>query len=312
MRPLSPVPADDKGPRTCLPVPVPRRSAGPGPSKLAYRLSRTWAKPGVRSLVLVYLPIVALGIAGWRVVSDDGLRLAAEAKVTAAWESIVQRPEFALEGVQITGGSDRLRAQVHRALGLPRGASSLGVSVTDLRERVEALGGVATASVQLDPQGILRVHVIAREPVALLRRADGTLVSLDREGTVIADVSRRAAHPTLPVLMGAGARDAVAEALALMESAPEVVPRLRAFVRVGKRRWDMVLADERRIMLPAEAPGTALARILALHYVEEILDRDVAVIDMRVPDRPTLRLTAQAAETMRLRRAVKATKGEDT
>ena len=45
---------------------------GPGPSKLSYRLSRAWAKPILRNAVLVYLPLVLLAIAGWRVAAHDG------------------------------------------------------------------------------------------------------------------------------------------------------------------------------------------------------------------------------------------------
>ena len=51
---------------------------------------------------------------------------------------------------------------------------------------------------------------------------------------------------------------------------------------------------------------------MALHYGEELLDRDVAVIDMRVPERPTLRLTPDAVEAYRLRQAVTAEDGKDT
>ena len=293
-----------------LPVPVAPR--GPGPSKLAYRLRRIWAKPWVRGLATVYVPLVALGLAGWRVAADDDLRRAVEARVASAWESIAARREFALEGVRITGVEGRRRAEVHRALGIPKGTSSLDVSVTELRGRVEALGGIARARVRLDPKGVLHVEAEPREPVALFRRADGRLFTVDRDGVVIAEATRRAAHPELPVLIGAGALSAVEEALALVAQGPEIVPRLRALVRMGERRWDLVLADDRRIMLPEAGAVTALARVMALHYGAEILDRDIAAIDMRLPSRPTLRLTGDAIETMRLHRAVRESEGEDT
>jgi len=97
-----------------------------------------------------------------------------------------------------------------------------------------------------------------------------------------------------------------------MDGAPDLVQRIRAFVRVGDRRWDIVLEGDRVIVLPAEAPGRALARVMALHYGEELLDRDLAVIDMRVPERPTLRLTPRGVEAYRLRQVVAAEGGKDT
>ncbi|MEO1457002.1 MAG: cell division protein FtsQ/DivIB [Pseudomonadota bacterium] len=285
---------------------------GPGPSKLAYRLRRTWAKPAVRSCFLVYLPMALLGIAGWRAVSDDALRARVEAETAAAWTALAARPEFALQGVAISGASARLRAAVHGALALPAGQSSLGVSVGDLRARVEALGAVQSARVQLDPEGILRVHVVPRDPVALWRDGEGRLASVAADGTVIAGVARRAAHPSLPVLVGEGARAAVGEALALMRQAPEITGRLRAFVRVGERRWDMVLERDVRVMLPAEAPGRALEQVQFLDLTREVLERDIAAIDLRVPGRTVLRLTERGEEAMRLRRAVDAEAGKDT
>ena len=58
--------------------------------------------------------------------------------------------------------------------------------------------------------------------------------------------------------------------------------------------------------------GLPLSRVMALHYGEELLDRGLAVIDMRLPPRPALRMTPEAAETYQIRRAVAAIGGEDT
>jgi len=104
----------------------------------------------------------------------------------------------------------------------------------------------------------------------------------------------------------------VAEALDLLDAAPEIVPRLRAAVRVGKRRWDLVLDRGLTIKLPAAQPLDALARVMALHYGEELLDRGLAEIDMRLPGRPALRMMPEAAETYQIRKAVGAFGGKET
>jgi cell division protein FtsQ len=66
------------------------------------------------------------------------------------------------------------------------------------------------------------------------------------------------------------------------------------------------------IKLPQTGSIEALSRIMALHYGEELLDRDIAVIDMRLPDRPALRMMPEAAETYQIRKAVAALDGKDT
>ena len=285
---------------------------GPGPSKLSYRLSRAWAKPIVRNAALAYLPLVVLAVAGWRVAAHDGLRGMIEAKIVSVVEHIAARPEFAVRGVAVVGGSEELQAEVRRTLDIKPGISSLNLDVEELRHRVEALGAVKTATVQFDPHGTLSVAVVERIAAALFRRADRVLVMLDSGGVEIDPAGPRADHPELPVILGAGAQDRVGEVIALLGAAPDMVTRLRAFVRVGERRWDVVLEPDMLIKLPAIGSVDALSRIMALHYGEELLDRDIAVIDMCLPERPSLRMTPEAAETYQIRKAVAAIGGEDT
>ena len=285
---------------------------GPGPSKLTYRASRAWAKPIIRNATLVYMPLIALAIIGWRVAANDALRGMIETKVVTLVEQFAARPEFAVRGVTVVGGTSELHADVRLALGIQRGMSSLRFDVEELRHRVEALGAVERATVQFDPQGTLRVAVVERIAVVLYRRPDKVLVMLDHGGVEIGPAVHRADHPDLPVILGAGAQDRVGEVIALLAAAPDIVPRLRAFVRVGERRWDIVLDRDMVIKLPGDASIDALSMVMALHYGEELLDRDIGVIDMRLPDRPALRMQPGAAETYQIRKAVAALGGEDT
>ena len=212
----------------------------------------------------------------------------------------------------MVGGGDELQGQVRRAVDIRPGMSSLKLDVEDLRHRVEALGAVETATVQFDPRGTLRIAVVERIAVVLFRHTGGELVMLDKGGVEIGPAGPRASHPLLPVIRGPGAPDQVGEVIALLGGAPGIVPRLRALIRVGERRWDLELDRGLTIKLPASGAVAALSRIMALQYGEELLDRDIAVIDMRLPERPTLRMKPEAAETLQIRRAVAALGGEDT
>ncbi|MFD2844725.1 cell division protein FtsQ/DivIB [Paracoccus cavernae] len=56
---------------------------------------------------------------------------------------------------------------------------------------------------------------------------------------------------------------------------------MRGLERVGERRWDLVLDRGQRIMLPVDGPLPALERVIALDKAQDVLGRDVAVVDMR-------------------------------
>ena len=100
---------------------------------------------------------------------------------------------------------------------------------------------------------------------------------------------RRAAHDRVRVVVGQGADTAIPEALELFEVSAPIADRLRGFLRVGERRWDVVLTRDQRIKLPEEGAVTALQKVIALDRAQDLLARDIAVVDFRNPARPVLR-----------------------
>ena len=157
------------------------------------------------------------------------------------------------------------------------------------------LPAVAAADVRVRSGGVLQLDVVEREAVALWRTRDG-LDKLDAEGVVIGSVRARADAPDLPLIAGQGAAERVPEALALVAAVAPLAPRLRGLVRIGARRWDVVLDGGQRIMLPGDAPVRALERVIALDQAQEVMARDVAAVDMRIAHRPTIRLRPSARE----------------
>jgi cell division protein FtsQ len=122
---------------------------------------------------------------------------------------------------------------------------------------------------------------------------------VDAGGHRTGQISARSLRGDLPLIAGQGADRAAPEALALVAAAGPLLPRLRGLVRMGDRRWDLVLDRDQRILLPETNPVRALERLLALDQAEGILSRDITAVDLRLDHRPTLRLSADAAETLR-------------
>ena len=94
------------------------------------------------------------------------------------------------------------------------------------------------------------------------------------------------------------------QALDILAAAAPLADRLRGLVRMGERRWDVVLDRDQRIQLPETAPIIALEKVIALDKAQDLLARDISVIDMRNPVRPTLRLAEPALEELTRIRAI--------
>jgi cell division protein FtsQ len=75
----------------------------------------------------------------------------------------------------------------------------------------------------------------------------------------------------------------VAEALALFAAAGPLGDRVRGLVRVGERRWDVVLDRDQRILLPETGAVQALEQVLALDAARTCSTATSCVVDMRLP-----------------------------
>ncbi|WP_299687611.1 cell division protein FtsQ/DivIB [uncultured Tateyamaria sp.] len=209
--------------------------------------------------------------------------------------SIEERPEFMVNLMAVDGADAPLSAAIREAVPLDFPLSSFDLDVEDIRATLAQMPPVQKVTVRIRPGGILQVGVTPRTPAAIWRTADG-LYLVDVNGVEFAQVSGRAARPDLPVIAGEGAPDHVPEALALVQAASPLGERLRGLVRLGNRRWDVVLDRDQRILLPSENAVRALERVIALEGAQEVLSRDVARIDLRLADRPTVRMTQTATQ----------------
>jgi cell division protein FtsQ len=158
---------------------------------------------------------------------------------------------------------------------------------------------VRSAELRVRAGGVLQVVITEREPVMVWRRPDGRLDLIDEGGHRVASLAARADRPDLPLIAGEGAETAAAEALAVLDAAAPLAERLRGLVRVGGRRWDLVLDRDQTILLPQAAPVSAVERLLALDAAQDILARDILAVDLRNEHRPTLRLAPAALAAQR-------------
>jgi len=277
--------------------PVNRRAvrSDPSPSRWAWRMQRLMLTPLFRFGLRAGLPFVlTLSVATWWL-SDPANQAALRDTVAQARASIEERPEFMVSLMAIDGGNAELDAAIREAVPIDFPLSSFDLDPAAMRARILEMPPVREASVRIRPGGVLQVDITQRVPVAIWRTAGG-LTLIDDQGVSVAPVARRDLRPELPVIAGEDAPANVDQALALVAAGAPLGDRLRGLVRLGNRRWDVVLDRDQRIMLPTTEPVRALERALALDGVNDVLGRDVARVDLRLTDRPTVRMNTGATE----------------
>ncbi len=269
--------------------------ADPAPSRLKYRIQRWMLTPGIRTGLRVGLPLGVILTAAGSYLASETRRDHLVALYNEARASFETRPEFMVNVMAIDGAGESVAADIREVTSLDLPLSSFDLDLPAIRDLIVGLDPVKTAAVRIRPGGILQVDVVEREPAIVWRSRDG-LALLDETGAFVAELGQRSLHPELPLIAGRGADKRAAEALRLFAAARPLGDRLRGIVRIGERRWDVVLDRGQRIQLPVERPVAALERVIAVSEVKDLLERDVAVVDLRLPARLTVRMNAPAVE----------------
>ncbi|KIT15832.1 cell division protein FtsQ/DivIB [Jannaschia aquimarina] len=270
----------------------------PAPSKWRYRLERLWLTPLFRALVRTGIPSFTLVfLFAWYI--NDPHRIEA---IRTGWQNAVDavqdRPEFMVGLLRIEGAGQQLQADIQEALPLELPISRFKLDLAELRAELEKLDPVRSVELRIKSGGVLLLRVTERTPAVVWRGEDGIDV-LDAEGHRVATLDSLDAAGALPLISGEGAAEVVPEALTLLRSADPIRDRLVGLVRIGDRRWDVILTGGTRILLPEVAPAAALDRALAMHEARDVLSRDIAALDLRLPRRATLRLNPGAVAELK-------------
>ncbi|WP_299784919.1 cell division protein FtsQ/DivIB [uncultured Marivita sp.] len=277
----------------------------PAPSRLKYRMERLMLTPLFRFLLRFGLPcLLTFGAASWWL-SVDQNRMKIIDTYADLRAQVESRPEFMVNMMAVDGASDLVAEGIRQMLPLDFPISSFDLDLEAMRETVVSLDPVKSARLYVRQGNVLQVDVVERIPVVLWRNDRG-LQLLDDEGVLVGPAFVRSDWPELPLIVGDGANTHVDEALELVAAAEPLSTRLRGLVRMGERRWDVVLDRGQRILLPETEAVQALERVIAMDQAVDMLERDLVAVDLRLPNRPTLRMTDGAVQELLRIRAIEA------
>jgi cell division protein FtsQ len=199
-----------------------------------------------------------------------------------------------LETVLVEGRAQTRSAEILKAVQAERGSAMLAIDVAAAKARLEALPWIRKATVVRQLPSTLAVRIEERKAFALWQSGK-RLALIDRDGTVILrdNVGRFAGRP---LLVGEGAEQRAGEIVDLLATEPEFFRHVEAAVLVSGRRWNLRLKHGISVRLPEEGAEAAWHRLADLARKEAVLDRALTIIDLRIQDRVTVRLSPEAIE----------------
>jgi cell division protein FtsQ len=201
---------------------------------------------------------------------------------------------FRIAAVSVSGGSQVSREQALALAGVTGRSSLLFFDVETARAQLLANPWIADAAVlKLYPDRLL-ITITERRAFALWQRNSQVNVIAD-DGTVLQPfVEDR--YRGLPLVVGGGAERRAKDFIGLLDHFPEIRSALTASVLVAERRWNLRLTNGMDVRLPESDLQAALDRLVKLDHDKKLLSRDIATIDLRLPDRVTVRLSDAATQ----------------
>ncbi|WP_202300786.1 cell division protein FtsQ/DivIB [Mesorhizobium sp. 131-2-1] len=208
-------------------------------------------------------------------------------------QGVTARTGFAVDQIKVVGNRETSEIDILDRLELDGWTSLIGFDAEAARERIRTLPWVEVAAVRKVYPHTLEVRVEEREPFALWQQGNSLSV-IERDGQIIAPFSG-GKQALLPLIIGTGAPARAPDFLAKVKRYPELAARVKGYIRVGERRWDLKLENGITVKLPEDGEDQAIAALVRMDRDNGLLTRDIAAVDMRLSDRLVVQLTPEAA-----------------
>lgn len=231
--------------------------------------------------------LIAAGGGAYWLWHNGVLAWTGRAIVTRVW-TVGSQQGLALENVDVVGRQRQSAASILAALGVRRGMPMLEIDLAAAQARLQALPWIRRADVERQLPDTLFIRLTEREPFAFWQR-NGTLSLIDRDGTVIPTDNLAQYGPRI-VLVGDNAPTQAAALIDMLATEPALARRVDAAVLYGSGRWTLRFDTGVQVALPETAAPAAWHRFAGLDAQEQVLERNIAMIDLRLPDRMVVRL----------------------
>ena len=238
---------------------------------------RAWVAPLVAGVVMGSLA----GGSWWAYSSGN----AAKGIEKVRWSAISATATmgFRVNEVMVSGRQQTEREILVKALNVARGAPILAFDIADAKRRVEALPWVRASTIERMLPDTILISIVEREPLALWQ-LDSKLHLIDAEGEVILNDGLEN-YSDLLMVVGNGAEIEALALIALIGTEPALMQQVKAATWIGGRRWNVHLKGDIVVRLPEDDAQSAWTRLAEYHKNHRVLDKNVTVLDLRIPDR---------------------------
>ena len=206
-----------------------------------------------------------------------------------SYQAITDRAHLVLTQVQVEGHIRTSLTDINKTIGLTQGMPIFDIDLKTVQNQLKELPWIKSVILERHLPSTLFIRITEKEPIAVWQN-NRKYLPLDTDGQPIQDTQTHLPH--LILVVGEDAPAHTPDLLKALEDYPEIREKVRSAVRVGGRRWNLILneVDGLIVKLPELDIAVALDRLQQAADQDKLLKKDLSMIDLRQPDRLIVRL----------------------
>jgi cell division protein FtsQ len=199
-----------------------------------------------------------------------------------------------ITSISLAGQDHVTQNEIFNAAGVTARSSLLFLNAAAARAQLKANPWIEEAKVAKYFPGRLHIEITERKAFALWQK--DRKISVISEDGIVLEPYLTSQFSSLPLVVGVGAERKAWELLALIDKYPALRAQVYASVFIAERRWNLKLKNGIEVKLPESEFERALDTLVALDREKNLLSRDIVAVDLRLPDRVTVKLSEEAAQ----------------
>jgi cell division protein FtsQ len=189
---------------------------------------------------------------------------------------------FTLQNVYLEGQNFTKNDAVMKAIDLKIGQPILNISLSELKEKIEAMTWVKRAVISRILPSTLIISIVEKKPIAIWQNL-GKLYLIEKDGGVINETNLDP-FKNLIVMTGDDAPLNAVKLLQVITSDAELFALVKSAMRVGERRWNVRFKEGLEVKLPEENWQVSWDYVIKLYH-NKLLFNGAKLIDLRVQNK---------------------------
>lgn len=202
--------------------------------------------------------------------------------------NLSKKTGFVVKEIKLSGRQNTDLNNIINLLGIKRNDPIATLDISKAKQRLESNGWIKSVVIRRNLPSVIEVNLLERKPYALWKY-DNTISLITKNGVIITNTPVNTFSNYFMVI-GKNANLYIDDLTNIIFNEPILSNMVLSATRVGDRRWNINLNNNIIVFLPEKNIKSAWRKLAQLQNNSFILEKKIQVIDLRIPNRITVKL----------------------